>query len=269
MIHPTAIINPNAKIDKSVEIGPYVVIGEDVNIGKNTKIGAHAYIEYSTIGENCSISQSVCLGTPPQDFKYKNKKTLAIIGNNCTFREFATVHRGSMTDATRIGDNCYFMAYSHAAHDCVFGKEVVMANCASVGGHVFLDDYCIVGGLVAIHQFCKIGKLCMLGGGTIVTMDVPPYTLACGDRVKLHGLNVVGLKRRNFSLDTIKKIKSAYKLLFMSKKPLSEALAELEFINKDSRMYDKEVENLINFIKSSKRGVCPPQRIKGMSHTAI
>lgn len=261
MIHPTAIVNPKANIDPTVEIGPYVIIGDSVNIGKNSSIGAYSYIEYANIGDNCKISTNVVIGTVPQDFKYKDKKTYVVIGDNVTIREFATLHRGSLTDSTKIGAGCYLMAYSHAGHDCILGKEVVLANCGSLGGHVQIDDYAIIGGLVAIHQFCKIGKLCMLGGGTIVTMDVMPYTLGVGNRVKLYGLNLVGLKRRNFSAITIEKIKNAYRILFQSKMPLTEALNQLESINKDKNQYDKEVENMIQFIHSSKRGICHPERI--------
>jgi UDP-N-acetylglucosamine acyltransferase len=260
MIHPTVIIDKTANIDPSVNIGPYAIIGESVSIGKNTTIGAYSYIEFSNIGTDCKISNNVCIGTPPQDFKYKDKKTNVIMGNNVTIREFATVHRASLLDSTKIGDNCYLMAYSHAGHDCILGKEVVLANCASLGGHVQIDDWAVIGGLVAIHQFCKVGKLCMLGGGTIATMDVPPYTLSCGDRVKLYGLNLVGIKRRNFSHSTVEKLKNAYRILFMSKMPLTEAVNYLESINSEKSKFDPEVDNMIKFIRSSKRGICAPQR---------
>jgi len=256
MIHKTAIIDKSAEIDSSVDIGPYVIIGKEVKIKRGVFIGAYSFIEFATINENCKIYQNVCIGTPPQDLKYKNEKTYVIIGNDCIIREFATIHRASLTEYTTIGKKCYLMAYSHVAHDCILGEGVIMANCASLGGHVQIDDRAVIGGLAAIHQFCKVGKLAMLGGGTMVTMDVPPFVVACGDRVKLYGLNYVGLKRNEFSKETIDNLKYAYKTLFMSKLSLTVALERLENYNIEKK--DKEIEYLINFIKSSKRGICRP-----------
>jgi len=175
MIHKTAIINPKAEIHPSVEIGPYAIIGENVIIEENTIIGAYSYIEYAHIGKNCKIAQSVCIGTAPQDFKYKGNVTYAIIGNNCTVREFSTIHRGSSTEKTLVGDGCYLMAYSHIGHDCCVGKEVIMANVASLGGHVYVEDYVVFGALAAAHQFVRIGKLSMIGAGSMVTLDVTIY----------------------------------------------------------------------------------------------
>jgi len=255
LIHKTAIIDKDAKIEESVEIGPYTIIGGNVKIGKNTKIGPHSFLENCEIGENCKISNSVSIGNEPQDLRFKGNLTKVIIGNNCIIREFTTIHRGSHTDLTRLGDNCYIMAYSHIAHDCIVGNDVIMANCATLAGHVTVEDGAILGGLVAVHQFCRIGKLAMIGGGAMVSKDVPPFTIASGDRARLYGINVVGLKRRGFDNTKIRNIQRAYRLLFESKLIFSDAFQILQDIHADENL-GPDIQHFIDFIKLSKRGIC-------------
>jgi UDP-N-acetylglucosamine acyltransferase len=218
-IHSTAIISPDAQLEEGVEIGPYVVIGSDVKIGKNTVIGPHTVIDdYVHIGEGNRIFQFCSIGAPPQDLKFGGEKTRVIIGNFNTIREFVTIHRATTADigVTIIGDNNLLMAYVHIAHNCKLANNIVMVNYAGLAGHIHVEDYAIIGGLTGIHQFCRIGAHCIIGGASAVVKDVPPYTLVQGNHAKLFGLNLVGLKRRNFSEKTIKAIKDAYRIIFRS-----------------------------------------------------
>lgn len=256
MIHPTAIIDKNARIAEGVEIGPYVVIGENTVIGAGTKISSHAVIECAEIGENCRIFSHAAIGTAPQDLKYKGEPTKLILGNGCTVREYATLNRGSAASGkTVIGADCLFMAYTHVAHDCIVGDGVIAANAATLGGHVEVGEHAVLSSLIAVHQFTKIGKLAMVGGGAMVSLDILPFTQAQGDRAKLVGLNLVGLKRKGYSNSAIEDIKSAYRTLFLSGLTLEEAVDQLE-----ASSPAKEVRGMIDFIHSSKRGICRPGR---------
>jgi UDP-N-acetylglucosamine acyltransferase len=251
-IHPTAIIHPSAKIHPSVIIGPYTIIGPEVVIEENVKIGSYCNIEFSIIKKNTRIFNSVCIGLLPQDVRHRGEKSQVIIGENCIIREFVTIHRGTVTKLTSVGNNCYLMAYSHIAHDCRVGNDVTITNCGTLAGHVVVEDGVNIGGLVAIHQYCRIGKLSMLGGGAMVSKDVPPFVMVVGDRAELRGINIVGLRRKGFSRDKIKEIKSAYKKLFRSKMPLSEAIAKV----KQEKNLSEEIKYMIDFIENSKRGIC-------------
>ncbi|MEW6558062.1 MAG: acyl-ACP--UDP-N-acetylglucosamine O-acyltransferase [Elusimicrobiota bacterium] len=258
MIHPTAIIDKSAEIEKDVEISPYVFIGKDVKIRSGTAIGTFSVIEYAEIGKNCKIFSSAFIGTAPQDLKYKNEPTKIIIGDNCIVRENVTLNRGTPAHGlTEIGDNCLFMAYSHVAHDCIVGNGVVFANCVTLGGHVEIGDFSIIGGLAAIHQFVRIGRFAMLGGGAMVVLDVPPFCQAQGDRAKLVGLNIVGLKRHGFTEKQISDIKSVYKTVFTSGLTVAEAIDQLVTSNPS-----KEVNEFVDFIKNSKRGITRPGKIQ-------
>ena len=254
MIHPTADVNSKADIDSSVEIGPYAVIRESVTIGAGTVIGPHAVIDpFVTIGPECQIFQFAAVGAVPQSLKFKGEKTYLKIGRETVIREFATIHRGTGFGGgiTEIGERCFLMAYAHVAHDCRIGREVVLANNATLGGHITIGDHATLGGLVAIHQFVHVGDYAFIGGLSGVTKDVPPYVIAAGPRIRLHGLNIVGLKRHGFSDNTISLLKKTYRLIFRIGLTLYEAIervrAEVDQI--------PEVVNFVNFIQSSQRGV--------------
>lgn len=257
MIHPTAIIDSTAHLATDVEVGPYAIIGKHVTIGAGTTVGAHAVVgDWTEIGENNRIFHQSSVGAPPQDLKYRGEECWTRIGDNNMVREFATIHRGTVTGhgETVVGSGNLFMAYSHVAHDCVIGNNVVMANVATLAGHVTIEDNVILGGLVAVHQFVTVGTLTMVGGGTLVSQDLLPYMIATSTKrvAKLRGLNLIGLKRRGFSDDTISNLKKAYKTLFMAglKMPVAIARIKSEIIN------CPEVDNLLTFIENSKRGIC-------------
>ena len=256
MIHTTAIVHPGARIAEGVEIGPYAIIGEHVSLGKGTRIGPHAVIEgWTEIGENNTIFHLASVGAAPQDLKYRGEQTFLRIGNGNTIREFATLHLGTVTGdgETTVGDNNLFMAYSHVAHDCHVGSNVVMANSATLAGHVNVEDYAILGGLCAVHQFVTIGESVMIGGGTMVASDIPPYTILTGEGrdLKLRGLNSIGLKRRGIADESISSLKKAYKILALSGLKLAEAVEKM----KAEVPTCPEVEHFIRFIENSKRGV--------------
>ena len=254
-IHPTAIIAPDAQLEEGVEIGPYSIIRADVKIGKNTIIGPHTIIDnYTHIGEGCNIFQFCSIGAPPQDLKFGGEKTRVVIGNFNTIREFVTINRATSADIgmTIIGDHNLLMAYVHIAHNCKLDNNIVMANAATLAGHVHIEDHAIIGGLTGIHQFCRIGSHCIIGGASAVSKDVPPYTVAQGNHAKLFGLNLIGLKRRDFSEKTINAIKNAYRIIFRSDLLLEAALKKAQDEVEDC----PEARHFIQFIKESKRGVC-------------
>jgi UDP-N-acetylglucosamine acyltransferase len=253
-VHPTAIVADGAFIHPTAEIGPYAVIGPKVKIGAHTKVGSHTVIEgATTIGERNRIFHHASVGAPPQDLKYAGEDTALTIGDENQIREFATVHLGTVGGGgvTRIGNKNLFMAYSHVAHDCVVGNGCVLANAATLAGHVEVGDACILGGLCAVHQFTRIGTHAMLAGGTMAVMDVPPYCIAQGDRAELAGPNVIGLKRHGFSDEQQNRIKEAYRVLFRSKLGLNEATAQLQ----SELGQHPEIAVLLDFIATSKRGV--------------
>lgn len=254
IIHKTALVSPKAEIGTGVEIGPYAIIGDQVQIGNNTIVGPHVVIEGITrIGERCRIFQFCSLGAIPQDLKFKNDQTEVIIGNDNTFREFVTINRGTIGGGGRtvIGNNNFLMAYAHVAHDCQIGNQVIIANSASLAGHIHIEDYAILGGLVGVHQFVHIGSYAMIGGLTGVSKDVPPYMMAVGERAKLYGLNLNGLKRRGFSSQVISELKTAYRIIFRSGLTLKKAVDKIA----EEHLSSAEVHHLVDFIKNSKRGI--------------
>ncbi|MEQ8202995.1 MAG: acyl-ACP--UDP-N-acetylglucosamine O-acyltransferase [Smithellaceae bacterium] len=254
-IHSTAIVAPDAELGEGVEIGPYSIIGKEVKIGRNTIIGPHAVIDdFTQIGENCHIFQFASIGAPPQDLKFAGEKTSVVIGNFNTIREFVTSHRSTTADigVTVIGDHNLIMAYCHVAHNCKLGNNIVMSNGATLGGHTHIEDYAIIGGLTGVHQFSRIGAHCIVGGASGVNKDVPPYTTAAGNHAKLFGLNLIGLKRRGFSEETINALKKAYRILFRSHLLLNAAIEKVEAEVEDF----PEVRHFVKFIKESERGVC-------------
>ena len=239
-----------------MEIGPYAVLGEGVRLGDGVRIGAHAFIEHAELAARVRVFPSAAIGTPPQDTKYQDEPTRAIVGEDTVLREFVTIHRGSKAKGiTRLGRGCYLMAYAHRAHDCEVGDEVTMANGATLGGHVEVGAGAVLSALLAIHQFCRIGRLVMIGGGAMVVQDIAPFTLAQGDRARLVGLNLVGLRRRGYAADTVKAITAAYKTVFLSGLLLEEALTRLE-----SEPAVPEVAEFAAFLRGAKRGISRPGR---------
>jgi UDP-N-acetylglucosamine acyltransferase len=254
VIHPTAIIDGKACIDESVEIGPYCIITGEVTIKKGTKLGSHVVIQGKTeIGENCTISPFASLGGPPQDISYLDDDTALIVGNNNVIKEYVTMNRGTKKGGgvTTVGDNNFIMAYVHIAHDCHVGNYAIMANCATLAGHVEIADSVHFAGLCAVHQFCRIGKLAFISGLTGVPKDVPPFMIAAGSRAKLYGLNVVGLERHGFPKEEISKLKKAYRILFRSALPLTESIKIIK-----EELAGGHINDLVGFIESSQRGIC-------------
>lgn len=253
-IHETAIVSPKARLGKDVRIGPYAIIEEDVDIGDVTDVSPHVFIgKYAKIGERCKIFPFASIGTIPQDLKFKDERTELEIGNDNVIREFVTINRGTASGGgiTKIGDHNLLMAYAHVAHDCVIGNHVILANAATLAGHIDIEDYAVVGGLVAVHQFVRIGTHAFIGGSSGVVKDIPPFVLASGNHARLYGLNIVGLKRRNFSEKTLEALKKAYKIIFKSGLLLKEAIKKA----REEVPVLPEVKTFIDFIENSRRGI--------------
>lgn len=253
-IHPTAIVDPRAELADDVQVGPYAIIREDVYIGSGTSIGSHAIIEpFVSIGKDCRIFQFASIGAEPQSLKFKGEKTYVKIGKETIIREFVTVHRGTDFGGgiTEIGEQNFLMAYTHIAHDCKTGRMVIMANNATLAGHITIGDYATIGGLTAIHQFVQVGDYAFIGGKSAVVKDIPPFVIAAGDRARLHGMNTVGLKRHGFSQSTLNQLKKVYRIIFRIGLTLNEAMervkAEVEQV--------PEVVKFLEFIQSSQRGI--------------
>jgi UDP-N-acetylglucosamine acyltransferase len=254
MIDSRAVIDPQAQIAADVRIGPFTVIGPDVVVGSGTWIGPHVVINGPTrIGAGNKIFQFASLGDAPQDKKYNGEPTRLEIGDRNVFRESVTVNRGTTHDqgVTRIGNDNLLMAYSHVAHDCLLGNQIVMANCATLGGHVELGDWVTMGGLSAVHQHTKIGAHCFLAHNAAVTRDVPPYVLAVGRPAVPHSINSIGLQRRGFTADQVLNIRRAYRLLYRSGLKLKEAVEELEVAAETQ----PEIRPFVEFIKQSSRSI--------------
>ena len=262
VIHPSAVIAPGAELDHGVQVGPYAVIGSQVRIGRDSSIGPHSVIEgCTTIGCENTIFQFASVGAIPQDKKYQGEDSSLTIGDRNAIREFATLNIGTTGGGmvTRIGNDNLFMVYSHVGHDCQIGNNVILANCATLAGHVILEDYVGVGGLAAIHQFTRIGESAYLGGGAMVSLDVPPYCMAQGDRARLFGLNLIGLKRRGFSEEQLSALKRAYRTFFAEGLTLKEAADR----TRQEQAASPEAVHLAEFIANSQRGICRPRRNAG------
>ena len=254
-IHETALVDPRAEIDSDVEVGPYSIVGGCVRIGKGARIKSHVVIEgRTTLGEGNVIFQFATVGSVPQDLKYKGEPSELIIGNHNTIREFVSINPGTAGGGmvTRVGDHNLLMMYCHIAHDCILGSHNIIANGATLGGHVVIEDYVIVGGLVGIHQFTKVGRGAILGAGSMVSKDVPPYCNATGDRARLHGLNLEGLRRRGVKKEKIDALKRAYRIMFRSRLKTKDAIAEV----RQELSGFAEAEQLVTFVENSQRGLC-------------
>lgn len=253
IIHPTAIVNDGAKLGEGVEVGPYSIIGGHVTIGSGSRIMPHVVLDgWTGIGSNCTIFPFATIGTQTQDLKYRGAKTFVEIGDRTTIREYVTVNSSTEDgETTRVGADCLLMAYSHVAHACEVGNGVIMANCATLAGHIVVEDEAIIGGLTAVHQFVRIGRLCITGGCTKVIQDCPPFMTVDGNPARVRGTNAVGMKRKNIGSRAQKLLKQAYRVLYRKKLSTSQALekirAELEMC--------PELEHLVSFIEKSERGV--------------
>ena len=248
-----AIVHPKAILEEDVEIDPYSLVGENVRVGKGTKIGPYVLLDgWTTIGSNCQIYAGAVLGTIPQDLKFKRAKTFLSIGNDNVIREYASINRATDEGGkTIIGDNNLLMAYVHIAHNCEIGSNVIMANVATLAGHVTIEDRAVLGGLSAVHQFVKIGTFSIVGGCSKVVKDVPPYIKADGHPLKPYGLNSVGLQRNKFPPKTRALLKKAYRILYNSKLNVSQALLRIEAEVENC----PEINHLLQFIRASERGI--------------
>ncbi|MCP4649350.1 MAG: acyl-ACP--UDP-N-acetylglucosamine O-acyltransferase [PVC group bacterium] len=253
-IHPTANVHPDAVLNDDVEIGPHSIVGEAVTIGGGTKIGSSCVIDgRTTIGKNCQIFTGAVIGSIPQDLKYKGEDTEVCIGDNNIIREYVTINLGTDDHKkTIIGNKNLFMAYSHIAHDCIVGNENVIANVGTLAGHVTVTDKVVLGGLTAVHQFVKLGQMSIIGGCSKVVQDIPPFSMVDGHPARVYGINNIGLQRANVSQESISRVKMAFKILFKMKLSMTNALKRVE----SEIPQDQYVSALIEFIKSSERGVC-------------
>jgi UDP-N-acetylglucosamine acyltransferase len=252
-IHRSAIVHPSARIGEGTVVGPYATIGEHVTIGRDCRIGASAVIDgWTDIGDGNEIFPMASVGLPPQDMKFGGEPTRLTIGDRNVIREFVTIHRGTAGGGglTRIGDRNLFMAYAHVAHDCHVGNETIFANGATLAGHVLVEDYATVGAFSGVHQFCRVGRYAFIGGYSVVTKDALPYAKTVGNRARIYGINTIGLKRRKFAPEAIDKLRRAYHFLLHSN--TSRAIAHIE---RDPTLKSDEVQYLLDFIRTSTRGV--------------
>ena len=252
-IAKTAIVDKRAIIENGVEIGPYSIVEGEVVIKKGTVLEDHVLIKDGTIiGENNRICHSAFIGGEPQDINFKSCKSCVKIGNGNIIREFATIHKASTKNKfTEVGDNCFIMAYVHIAHDCEIGNNVIIANATQIGGFVKIEDYAFLSALIPVHQFSKIGGYSMTGGGFRIVKDVIPYGLAGGEPLRIFGLNIVGLRRNNFSKETINILKKAFNIILDKKLNTAQAVEKI----KNTLPQTTHIKNLLRFIKESKRGI--------------
>ncbi len=257
MISPLAYVHPDAKIDETAQIGPFAIIEEDVEIGAGTIVDGNATVcAHTRIGKNCHIFPSAVIGAIPQDLKFHGELTYTIIGDNNVMRECCTIHRGTFSkEKTVIGNNNLIMAYCHVAHDCVLHNNIIMSNAVQLAGEVVVEDHAILGGGTLVHQFSHLGQHIMVQGGTHVNKDIPPYVIAARDPIQFCGINSVGLNRRGFTPEQIATIQAVYRLLYVSKLNMTQALERIE----QDLSASPERDLIVNFVKGSDRGV-----IKGL-----
>jgi UDP-N-acetylglucosamine acyltransferase len=253
-IHPTAVVMKGAQIGAGTTIAANAVVGEHVKLGQRCRVGASAVVDgFTEIGDGTEIFPFASIGLIPQDLKFKGEKTYLKIGERNIFREFVTIHRGTQGGGgkTTIGDRNVFMAYAHVAHDCRVGNDTIFGNNATLGGHVFVDDFATISAGSGVHQFCRIGRHAFIGGYSVVTRDALPYAKTVGNRARIYGLNTIGLMRRGFTPEVIGKLKRAYRYLLTSRLNTTRALNKIE---QDSTLSCPEVQYLVDFIRSSQRG---------------
>ncbi len=261
-IHSTAIVSSKAQLADGVSVEPYAIIEDDVIIDEGTYIGPHTLIANGArIGKNCKIHNGAVVSTAPQDLSYKNEPTTFELGDNSTIREFCTLNRGTVKQHQKstVGSNCLLMAYTHVAHDCIIGNNVIIANSVQMAGHVTIQDYAIIGGLTAIHQFVNIGAYTMIGGHFRIPKDIPPYIMAGGWPVSFERLNIIGLKRRGFTQEAIESLNDAYRILYLSNLNVSQGVEKI----KSTMTITPEVQNVLDFISNAKRGIITARRSFG------
>ncbi|MBI1806460.1 MAG: acyl-ACP--UDP-N-acetylglucosamine O-acyltransferase [Ignavibacteria bacterium] len=248
-----AVVSPKAQIGDNVSVGPHSIIEDDVVIGSGTTIASNVLIANGTrMGKECRIYHGAVLGTQPQDLKFRGEVTTLEIGDHTVIREYATLNRGTNSNwKTVVGNHCFLMAYTHVAHDCNVGNHVILANSVNMGGHVVIEEHAVIGGLVGIHQFSHIGRHTMVGASSLVTKDVPPYVLAGSDPLAFNGLNVVGLRRRNFPQQVIESLDKTYHLIYHAQLNVTQALQKI----KDELPMTEEIRHVVEFIERSKRGI--------------
>lgn len=252
-IHPSAIIDSGAELSDDVEIGPYCVVGAGVRLGSGARLISHVNLDGNTsIGDDCTFYPFCSIGTKTQDLKFKGGDPGVVIGAKTTIREYVTVNAATYDgDFTRVGSGCLLMAYAHVAHDCILGSEVIMANCATLAGHIEVEDQVIIGGLTAVHQFVRLGRMSIMGGCSKVIKDVPPYMMADGHPLEVKGLNSVGLKRRRMEPAHRKVLKEVYRILYRQDLTTSDAV---DRIRSDIEPIP-EIEHILDFIDKSERGI--------------
>lgn len=253
MISPLAYVHPDAVLDPTVEVGPFAYIENNVEIGAGTVIMANASVMYgSRIGKNCRVFPSAVVGAVPQDLKFKGEETLAVIGDNTTIRECATIHRATASKGkTIVGNNCLIMAYCHVAHDCLLHDNIIMSNCVQLAGEVVVEDFAIIGGGTLVHQFTHIGQHVMIQGGTKVNKDIPPYVIAAREPVQYCGINSVGLSRRGFTREQVTAIQDTYRMVYSPLYNISQAIEHVKTDLQES--FEKNL--IVDFIQSSQRGI--------------
>jgi UDP-N-acetylglucosamine acyltransferase len=258
VLHPTAMVDPQAELAATVQVGPYAVIGAGVVIDEGTRVGAHCVIEGPTrIGRDNTIHSHAVLGGAPQDMKYRGEPTQLHIGHRNTIREFCTFNRGTAQDVgiTRLGDDNWVMAYVHLAHDVQVGSHTILANNATLAGHVHVGDWVIVGGLTGVHQFCKIGAHAMTGFQSHVSQDVPPFIMASGNPLGVHGFNAEGLRRRGFSRERLALVKQMHRLLYRDGLTLDAARNAITTLQGTVEGGDADVQMMLTFLAASTRGI--------------
>jgi UDP-N-acetylglucosamine acyltransferase len=253
-VHPTAIIHPDARLAQDVEVGPFCTIEQDVEIGAGSRLDPYAQVlRYTRVGQNCRIHSQAVIGGEPQDMKFRGEPSTLEIGDNTVIREFVTIHRGTEGGGgvTRVGNSCLLMAYVHVAHDCILGDHVILSNAAMLAGHVVIGSHAVVGGMTGVHQFVHIGEHAFVGAMSGLPQDVPPYLLASGSRARLHGPNIIGLRRHGFSQEFLNALRSCYRRIFRSETPRRQALEESfkEF------GHLTELGVFFDFIRNSERGL--------------
>lgn len=258
LIHPTALIAEGARLDPSVSVGSYAVIGPDVVIGAHTSVGAHCVLEgHTTLGQDNRIFQFASLGGAPQDKKYAGEPTRLVIGDRNTIREFCTFNTGTTQDegVTRIGDDNWVMAYVHIAHDCQVGNQTILANNATLAGHVQVGDYAIIGGLTGIHQFTQVGAHVMAGFASHISQDVPPFMMVDGNPLAVRGLNLEGLRRRGFAPERLTAIKQMHRLLYRQGLTLDAARTAIAALPEQHPLAAADIAAMLDFLNTSARGI--------------